>query len=155
MSRVRPAPSVCATTKRSVNATEKGSDTHGTPAPPPPPPPPPASARRLRQWPDLRLPAGAVVQVRLVEVKGPRDKLSEKQHHWLRILLAAGVAAAVVKVSEPKKPAARAVRAARTSAPRKRRRRGSSSDSSGSSSSGGSGADGIEGGGDGDRVVVI
>ena len=52
-------------------------------------------------WPDLRLPPRASVSVRLVEVKGPRDRLSEKQHVWLRILLAAGAGAAVCKVSEP------------------------------------------------------
>jgi hypothetical protein len=44
----------------------------------------------------------ALVQVRLVEVKGPRDKLSEKQHHWLRLLLRAGVNAGVCKIIEKK-----------------------------------------------------
>ena len=84
----------------------------------------PTEARRQRQWPDLCLPAGAVVQVRLVEVKGPRDKLSEKQHHWLRILLAAGIAASVVKISEPK-PAARTARASTAKSSRKQKQRGS------------------------------
>ena len=58
-------------------------------------------ARAAASWPDLRLPPGSSVEVRLVEVKGPRDRLSEKQHVWLRILLAAGAEAAVCKVTEP------------------------------------------------------
>lgn len=41
------------------------------------------------------------VRVRLVEVKGPRDTLSEKQHVWLRILGEAGVNAGLCKISEP------------------------------------------------------
>jgi hypothetical protein len=61
-----------------------------------PGPPPPSCAH-----PDLVLPPGAVVHVRLVEVKGPRDTLSEKQHLWLRVLLAARVHAGVCKVTEP------------------------------------------------------
>jgi hypothetical protein len=51
--------------------------------------------------PDLVLPPRAVVEVRLVEVKGPRDVLSEKQHLWLRVLLAARIHAGVCKVTEP------------------------------------------------------
>jgi hypothetical protein len=39
------------------------------------------------------------VQVRFVEVKGPNDKLSERQIAWLQILLHAGADAAVCKVS--------------------------------------------------------
>lgn len=53
-------------------------------------------------WPDLQLPIGASVEVRLIEVKGPRDRLSEKQHVWLRILLESGVGAAVCKITEPR-----------------------------------------------------
>ena len=46
------------------------------------------------------LPPRAAVEVALVEVKGPRDTLSEKQHVWLRILLDAGVSARVCKITE-------------------------------------------------------
>ena len=46
------------------------------------------------------LPDACGVEVALVEVKGPRDRLSEKQHVWLRVLLAAGIDARVCKVSE-------------------------------------------------------
>jgi hypothetical protein len=66
---------------------------------------------------DLALPPGCIVQVRLVEVKGPRDTLSEKQHYWLRILLAAGIPTAVCKISEPRKARLQsAAAAARTAA---------------------------------------
>lgn len=72
-------------------------------AEPDPSPPPKRSRDALAaaSWPDLALPPGAAVAVRLVEVKGPRDRLSEKQHVWLRILLEAGVGAGVCKVTEP------------------------------------------------------
>jgi len=40
------------------------------------------------------------MQVALVEVKGPRDVLSEKQHLWLHILLRAGIDARVCKIFE-------------------------------------------------------
>ena len=40
------------------------------------------------------------IQVRLVEVKGPRDVLSEKQEVWLQILSASGVDSALCKIVE-------------------------------------------------------
>ena len=43
---------------------------------------------------------GLVVEAALVEVKGPRDVLSEKQHTVLRIALQGGVFAAVCKIHE-------------------------------------------------------
>jgi Fanconi-associated nuclease 1 len=49
------------------------------------------------------LPPQAVVQVAFVEVKGPRDTLSEKQHLWLSILSAAGARSGLCKITEPKK----------------------------------------------------
>jgi hypothetical protein len=43
------------------------------------------------------------IEVRLVEVKGPRDHLSEKQIVWLRILDASGIDHGVVKILESRK----------------------------------------------------
>jgi hypothetical protein len=64
----------------------------------------------------LLLPPTARVEAAFVEVKGPRDTLSEKQHVWLRILSTAGVRAGLCKVVEPpaagKKKAAAAAAAA-------------------------------------------
>ncbi len=39
-------------------------------------------------------------EAKLVEVKGPRDRLSDQQHAWIVILLDAGVSVQVCKVLE-------------------------------------------------------
>ena len=49
----------------------------------------------------LRLVAGARYECRWVEVKGPRDRLSDKQRYWLRILLAGGCRVDLCRVQEP------------------------------------------------------
>ena len=38
-------------------------------------------------------------EVKLVEVKGPRDRLSEQQHAWLLVLMECGYNAEVCKVT--------------------------------------------------------
>lgn len=50
-----------------------------------------------RGLPDLLLWRG-VDEARLVEVKGPRDRLSEEQHAWLRRLMEGGIAVEVLRV---------------------------------------------------------
>eukprot|EP01138_Halocafeteria_seosinensis_P006560 gb/GECG01006706.1/.p1 GENE.gb/GECG01006706.1/~~gb/GECG01006706.1/.p1 ORF type:complete len:1399 (+),score=160.66 gb/GECG01006706.1/:1-4197(+) len=46
------------------------------------------------------IPAGCGVQVKLVEVKGPRDRLSDKQNAWLQVLSSAGADVEVCYIRE-------------------------------------------------------
>lgn len=50
--------------------------------------------------PDYQLVPGAVYQCRCVEVKGPRDRLSDKQEAWIHLLLDAGCDVDVCHVRE-------------------------------------------------------
>ena len=43
------------------------------------------------------------IEIRLVEVKGPRDHLSEKQIVWLKIFQVAGINHGVIKILESRK----------------------------------------------------
>jgi len=49
----------------------------------------------------LRLVRGAQYECRWCEVKGPRDRLADKQRDWLRVLLAAGCRTDLCRVQEP------------------------------------------------------
>ena len=51
--------------------------------------------------PDLLLWRPADCTAKVVEVKGPRDRLSEQQRAWLHELSQAEVAVEVLKVHEP------------------------------------------------------
>ncbi|WFD30469.1 phosphodiesterase I [Malassezia sp. CBS 17886] len=65
---------------------------------------------RTSGFPDLLLWRYADRQVRFVEVKGPGDRLSEKQKVWIDTLLRAGVGVELARVrdtSDPEKPATR------------------------------------------------
>ena len=46
--------------------------------------------------------SGGSLEGRFVEVKGPRDRLSEQQIAWLRDLEAEGAAVTVLRVQEPR-----------------------------------------------------
>ena len=46
--------------------------------------------------------AGGAHEGKFVEVKGPRDSLSDQQVAWLRELQGSGAAVEVIKVVEPK-----------------------------------------------------
>ena len=48
--------------------------------------------------PDLTLPPGAKVEVKLVEVKGPSDTLRDGQAAWLQVLAESGVDCVMCKV---------------------------------------------------------
>jgi len=54
-----------------------------------------------RGLPDLVLWKEESLLVRLVEVKGPRDRLSDIQEEWLRELVLAGIGVEVLQVKEP------------------------------------------------------
>ena len=51
--------------------------------------------------PDLLLWNSRRREAKLVEVKGPRDRLSDQQRAWRNALTAAGLQAEVLKVDEP------------------------------------------------------
>lgn len=55
--------------------------------------------RDVRGW--LRLVRGARYEARFVEVKGPRDHLSDRQRAWLRVLSFGGVPTDLCRVEEP------------------------------------------------------
>ena len=57
---------------------------------------------RSNLFPDLgwSLPEGSIVQAKLVEVKGPRDRLSDKQNAWLNIFASAGADVEVCYIEE-------------------------------------------------------
>jgi hypothetical protein len=99
--------------------------------------------------PSVHLPPGAVVQVRLSEVKGPRDSLSEKQMAWLRILGGAGVHASVCKISEPRKEKKKQARKASSGTTQRKARSGSGADSKKGKKGGGGGGGGSTRGGGG------
>lgn len=52
--------------------------------------------------PDLLLWNPARLKAKLVEVKGPRDRLSEQQRAWAHALTQGGLEVEVLKVVEPK-----------------------------------------------------
>lgn len=52
--------------------------------------------------PDLLLWHPDRLEAKLVEVKGPRDRLSDQQRAWIAAITAAGMTVEVCKVAEPK-----------------------------------------------------
>jgi hypothetical protein len=64
----------------------------------------------------LQLVHGAQYECRFVEVKGPRDRLSDKQRVWMSVVARCGVHVDLCKVEEPGKSAAKRARQAAATA---------------------------------------